>query len=38
LDDEDEEIQLNNLPKDMEREIDSIDEADTTKDQLKKLA
>lgn len=38
LDDEDEEIKLNNLPKDLEKEIESLDESQQVIDQLKKLA
>ena len=38
LDDEDEEIKFSSIPKDLEWEIDSIDESDMVKDQLKKLA
>jgi hypothetical protein len=38
LDEEDEEIKFNSLPKDLEKEIDSLDENFTIIDQLKKLA
>jgi len=38
MDDEDEELTFNNLPKDLERDIDVSDNTDQNKEQLKKLA
>lgn len=38
LDEEEEELTLNSLPKEMEWDIDSLDQSEGIKDQLKRLA